>query len=321
MLNMERFKIQNICNKIKIQCRKFRYRERKIVKDKRNKIKYYVIRRPDRACGMFSYFLTTLGGIAEGRRRGLTPVVDFQNYTNAYLLPEEVGHRNAWEYYFLQPGNTSLQEALRHNHILANGFCRYDFPDPAPPIFQNAGGCLEYWRAVCRDNIQIMPELEEKIEYAFQKYLYGKGRVLGVSCRGTDYNSQTAKNHPIQPTIEQVMEKIDEVLSGGGWDAIYLTVEDINYIHAFQKKYKNKLVVFERDYIDYDYNSQRLIGEYYDAKRKDDKRIRGENYLISMLLLTKCAGLITSITSGSTAVMLLADQFEYFYFFDMGYWR
>ena len=45
------------------------------------------------------------------------------------------------------------------------------------------------------------------------------------------------------------------------------------------------------------------------------------DYLISMLLLKECKGLITTITSGSVGIMCLADDFDYLYVFDLGYYQ
>ena len=72
----------------------------------------YIIRRHDPYVGLFSYFITILGGIAYADQNGYTPVVDMKNYPNAYLYDSEVKHVNAWEYYFTQPTSLSLEDAL-----------------------------------------------------------------------------------------------------------------------------------------------------------------------------------------------------------------
>ena len=72
----------------------------------------YIIHSGADHVGLFSYFLMILGGIAFADRNNLIPVVDMKNYRNNYLYGSEVGQINAWEYYFEQPGNVSLDDAL-----------------------------------------------------------------------------------------------------------------------------------------------------------------------------------------------------------------
>ena len=74
---------------------------------KRNK-KVYIVRRAAHNVGLFSYFITTLGGIAYADKNNMTPVVDLKNLLNTYLETDEVGKINMWEYYFMQPSNIIL---------------------------------------------------------------------------------------------------------------------------------------------------------------------------------------------------------------------
>jgi hypothetical protein len=50
-----------------------------------NKPKYFIVRRRDANCGLFSYFITMLGGIKYAVDHGYLPVVDMKNYPNTYL--------------------------------------------------------------------------------------------------------------------------------------------------------------------------------------------------------------------------------------------
>lgn len=83
---------------------------------------YYIIRRKLTDVGLFSNFIVFAGHIRYALTKGWLPVVDMQNYPNAYLAPEKFGKENAWEYYFEQPLRIGLEQAYNgENVILSNG--------------------------------------------------------------------------------------------------------------------------------------------------------------------------------------------------------
>ena len=61
---------------------------------------FYVIRRRDVYCGLFSLYITTLARIDEAVKAGYIPIVDMQNSFNLYLEKEKIGKEDAWEYFF-----------------------------------------------------------------------------------------------------------------------------------------------------------------------------------------------------------------------------
>lgn len=281
----------------------------------------YIIRRADPTVGLFSYFITILGALAYADEKGYTPVVDMKNYMNAYLYPSELGRVNSWEYFFEQPGGVSLEEALScRKYITGRDSIRFPCPGwPAENIrelFANTGGKLDYWRGICRKYISLSQEVLALLEKETQKFS-GK-RVLGVSLRGTDYIALRPHGHPVQPTAEQAIAKAQEVMTAGNYDAIYLAVEDAGYIKVFRDAFGEKLVLSDRNAIDFDYNAGKLIMHYWTDRRENDKYLTGLEYLVSMLMLIKCNGLITSMTSGAAGVMCLSEGFEYLHVFDLG---
>ncbi len=58
----------------------------------RNKT-FYVIRRRDAYCGIFSIYMTTLARIDEALKNGFIPVVDMQNSFNIYLNKKRLGRK------------------------------------------------------------------------------------------------------------------------------------------------------------------------------------------------------------------------------------
>ena len=261
-----------------------------------------------------------MGAIAYAEKKGYTPVVDMKHYPNIYLYDDEVGKVNSWEYYFEQPGGLSLEKALScRKYIISKDSMHHYFRAQGYIDFYNRDGELDYWRGICRKYIRFSKPVLDVIEHESQKFA-GK-RVLGVSVRGTDYTSRKPAHHPVQPTIEQAVAKAREVFGTGTYDAVYLATEDKNIIVAFREAFGEKLILPDRDAIDYDPSADKWITECFSDRRENDKYLTGLEYLVSMLMLTKCTGLITSQTAGSTAIMYLSDGWEYLYVFELGFYK
>ena len=266
--------------------------------------------------GLFSFFITILGGISFADKNNFIPVVDMKNYKNSYLYDNELHQVNVWEYYFEQPGNIPLETALScQKYILGKDTGLHEWPPQTAEFFYNKNGALDYWRGLCKKYIRFKPAVLEKLK-ELQEKTKGK-KILGVSIRGTDYVAMKPHGHPIQPTPEQVIEKVHDALHEKNFDAVYLTTEDKKILAKFQTAFGEKLITLNRDYINFDYDDDKWIMAYV-AERKNDRYLRGLEYLVSMLFLTKCQGLITSMTSGSSGVMCLSEGFEYLYVFDLG---
>jgi len=292
---------------------------RKISFSSKNKTKtMYIIRRGDSKVGLFSYFITALGGIAYADARGWIPVVDMKNYANTYLLTEEISKKNSWDYFFNQPNEYSLDEALASkNVIMGRKTPTYSFPRDNINFFHNVNGELDYWRSICKKYVTLNVKVIERLEH--EKLIFNGKKVLGVSCRGTDYVAIKPKNHPIQPSVDMVIKKVIDAISNEGFDAVYLATEDSNIINEFKKYFKDTLLMLNREYVNYEYDKKDFV-TIYSTNREDDKYYQGMDYLISMLLLRECNGLVTSMTSGTVGLMCLTEKFNYLHVFNLGYY-
>ena len=265
--------------------------------------------------GLLAVFRYFLGGIAYADRRGLLPVIDMKNTPNAYLFDDEVGHVNAWEYYFLQPSGIPLEEAERSGDAVALEVDKFPVPRQDISTFLNKNGELDYWRDICRKYIHFSRPVVEALGREQAKFA-GK-KVLGVSLRGTDYIMLKIHDHPVQPTPEQVIAKASEVMASQNYDALYLSTEDKNIAEEFKNVFGDKLLLPEGEYIDYKPSADKWI-TMYSTHRDNDKYLMGLEYLVSKLALTKCDGLITSMTNGTVIVMCLSEGFDYLHVFDLG---
>jgi len=125
----------------------------------------YIIHRHADNVGLFSYFVTILGGIAFADKYNLIPVVDMKNYRNSYLYDNEVKRVNSWEYYFEQPGNISLEDALScKKYIMGLDTAKHNWPSQNIELFYNQDGELDYWRKICRKYIRFKPEVIDRVK-------------------------------------------------------------------------------------------------------------------------------------------------------------
>lgn len=140
--------------------------------------------------------------------------------------------------------------------------------------------------------------------------------ALGVFIRGTDYVHLRPEGHPVQPTVEQLMNKIDAFLSSYKVSKIYVVTEDYGIFQKLKDRY-GSMVFSADDNFAYEYDEK--TGGYVESTFNNDPYERGKSYLLRLLLLLKCEYLITSRATGSDFVLdYKQSEFKAQYIFDLG---
>lgn len=293
---------------------KYKWRERKVSYGKENRNKqFYVVRRANAKVGLFSLVLTNLGYIKYALEQGYIPVVDMQNYDSFYQ-GMNMYDKNMWEYYFEQPCGYTMEEIKQSKRIiLGNGIITGDveYPDDSLAYDEKK---LGHWKRVASEYLIVNKKIAKEANEVADE-LFGSSRVLGVLARGTDYVNMKPYNHPIQPTVEQLIQKIDEVLFKMNCNKIYLATEDRGIFDKLREKYGNKVIALDVER--YETKGKQNINDVCRTQEKDDY-IMAKEYLISMLLLSKCNCLVAGNTSGSIGALLLNKKYEYQYIFNLG---
>lgn len=294
---------------------KFKWREKKLSFGNENTDKYfYVIRRAPEEIGLFSYVLTFLGMIVYALDKGFIPVIDMQNYGNMFLEKDEIGKVNSWEYYFKQPAGYSLKEIQNSRHVILSKAVDLNW-------FRYPGFSLIYdiderqrWRLFCKENIVLQQDVIKKRDILVSKLFQGQ-KVIGVICRGTDYLNLRPKDHPVQPSIEDIIIKTKELMLRNLCERVYLATEDEQIYLKIKKVFGDKLLV----------NDTRRYLNTYDAKLSEivkekgiNKRKNGEDYLLNILLLSKCNCLVAGCSGGLYGALLMTEGYEEEYIFDLG---
>lgn len=262
---------------------------------------------------MANYFYV-LSHLCYARERGWTPVVDQLNYPvyNSQSMPIN-GSENAWEYFWEQPGDVTLEEAYRSRHAVLSkrswfwewdmGYAVEHYTDAETVAFyaELAGmtSLNEATRAhVERQRAHFLPEGE---------------KVLGVNVRTGGYARQSAehgKGHPIQPELDELISITNEKMTEWGMDRVFLACETEHAIASFKEAFGEKLIAYPRQRAE-------LGTEYLPDREKsiylpDRSYQTALDYLTEMEILSACNGLIGSVTSGFRyAIVRNANRFEH----------
>ena len=272
--------------------------------------KYVVIQREGNHLGLMSYVITNLGAINKFDNKGYIPVIDMMNVKNQYISDKQIGKVNTWEYFFEQPAGISMEDIKEKEYIIFDKVVR-NRPNDSIKFFLNKK--INYkWRNIAKKYLKLKPEIEELINTHYSNYFKKGDKVLGVLARGTDYVALKPFRHPVQPTVDQMIAKVDEVFNKYKYDKIFLATEDSNIYDVFRKKYGNKLITHVQKR--YSINKKMFLSEIEDK----DVYKKGLNYLISIVLLSKCNAFVGCVTSGTVAVQLFNPHYEYEYYFNLG---
>ena len=255
--------------------------------------RYLLIRPMSRTQGILSTYFYVMNNVKWAIENNYIPYVDFETELCQYYTGREInGTKNAWEYYFDQPSNLTKNDILTKKNVLLSGWTigkKYainQIPKTVDALRD------ENVIALVKNNIPIKDYIYQianaKINSMFA------GNVLGVFMRGTDYVKLKPKGHAVQPTLEQVVEKIDEYLKKHSVDKIYVVTEDFGYFSALKEKYGD-MVFSGDDYFIKNYDAN----DYVESAFDNDPYERGLNYIVRILLLNQCNYLISGVTNGS----------------------
>ena len=279
--------------------------------------KFLVIRRNDR-CGLGSYIVTNIRYIDRAIKNNMIPVVDMKNYDNAYHTSSTIGQKNVWEYYFEQPYICyGLDEVYQSQNVHLTDI-RILPPKTGEPDFTmnffNNDSSIGHFRKIAHEYIRLSSKTNALINEEYKKIIFDDDYVLGVVLRGTDYTWLRPKNHPIQPSIEEIIRKCKDVMSERGCNKIFLATEDKVIYDSFINEFGEKCVSNNKMFVDY--TGGGINGYVFD--RPNDGYLRGVEYLTTMVILAKCNCLVAGRCGASVVATILSDGYDYSYYYDLG---
>lgn len=127
----------------------------------------------------------------------------------------------------------------------------------------------------------------------------------------------------MQPSIDEVVSLCRDKMTEYGFKRIYLATEEKDFFSRFESEFPGKVITNQRQYFDSFYNldnskKQARISQVHFA-RDNDSYLKSLEYLSSLNILSKCAGLIAGSTGGSRfALIMNNNQYEYAHLFNKG---
>ncbi|MBQ7152194.1 MAG: hypothetical protein IJR94_08090 [Synergistaceae bacterium] len=269
-------------------------------------LRFFLIRSEGTDEGLMSLYIGRLREIYWSFQNNFVPFVDWKNYRTQYNIDSPVyGSLNAWEYYFEQPSNFSLEEIYQSRRVKLSGWKFFERPQ-------------EFFISdeILYEMTQRVPVKKYIREIADEKIKSnGINNMIGLLVRGTDYVKIKPAGHAVAPTPEQAAEKLDEFLLKYGARKIFLATEDENIYKFFLDKYGDLIYTSDKNLI------KNYSGHDYVANEINSKNMYqfGLDYLVKMICLSECKFLITSKTAGSEFARILNHgRYLEKYIFDLG---
>ncbi|GMO40352.1 MAG: hypothetical protein Ta2B_20240 [Termitinemataceae bacterium] len=318
--------LRNLVFKVLYLADKIWKRERRVSFGNENPDKtFYIIKcgiKTIEGAGVFGMVEYVLGHIDYALKRAWIPVVDFQNINNQYLEPAFLGKENAWEYFFMQPMAYTLKDIEHSKNIVIS--IRSAWPGKNYVIQQDLlvknKNYLKHYKDLFVKYIKYTNSMQEYLDSEYKRILDGKGRVLGVLCRGTDYVLHSPPSHPIQPDAIEVIKKAEVVMKEQNCSFVYIATESQENYNLFKNHFGEKLLDSgQKRFCNDDFINVRWLAQVH-FNRENDRRMRGIEYCSTINLLSKCTCFIGGLTTGTCAAHIQADNYEYDYVWDLGYY-
>ncbi len=256
---------------------------------------FYVLSRFTRyRDGLFSHIYSYLEQLLWIDKHDVIPVVDMMNYRNQYLEDDKFGLENSWEYYFEPLSDIPLEEVYDSRNVILGYDKRSDF--------SNLSNELESYSMVWKKYIHMKPDIEKKINAKIKTLFDGKERILGVLYRGTDYKQLKLKKVPVQPDLPELFELIDAEFARGSYDGIFVSSESEYALEEFKNRYGHNVIYTDQKR--FSDTKGKWLSEI-EFNRKDDRYLRGYEYLETIMILSECTSLIAGICHGSICAKII----------------
>lgn len=274
---------------------------------------FYVIGIDYDTQGLLAIVKNVLIHIEYAKDKGYVPIVDMKNFSSQFRPDNSI---NAWELFFRQPKGYDLADISNSKNIILS---RNIDTWLGHSIFLDI---LDKEQRVRHDKLQriykecIVPgeNLANHIESITSQIIGNKTNILGVLCRGTDYTQKKPHGHPVQPTFEQLCQKVDEFLDQYDINFIYVATEDAEYLDNFKLRYGDKVLYINQKRfgkLQVDFISQMGMQHYDLLKLNMD-------YYASLNILAHCDYFIGGRTAGTIGVSFMANEYKDYYYFRLG---
>ena len=240
------------------------------------------------------------------------PVVDMQSYDNEYSRTRE---ENIWDFFYQQPGNVSLNEAFTSKKIVLRecipgwwGYFRWN-PRDIFDYGRNQQRFYEIWSTYFKLNKEISQEFDK----IFCKLISDDSNILGCSFRGTDYLENKPYGHYVQPSIEQGICAVKEMMQKNRCKKLIVSTEDAQIYEAYQNEFGKNMIALNDNH----YTSAKELWKTVENSKNAKHEVY--KYLLSKYIIAKCNYFIGGINGGTMTILgMNRGRFKETYFFRLG---
>lgn len=275
----------------------------------------YIIRPDSEDCveGLMSLFIRTMVKIDYARRMGYIPYVDYLHYKTQYYN----GKDNVWEYYFSQPFSIETSGIQKGRNVILSGVTIRNPGDKTlfrDNIFYDRENCRKCYNLIWR-NIDLSKDVKMLVQR--EMTFIDIEKCIGVYIRGTDYILLKPTGEHVQPSIIQLCEKVEEFIQKYEGTSVFLVTEDQKYYDEMRSRFGNKILTVTFDSFINNYEGKSFLSK--SGVLNPDKKKRGMDYLVKIILLSRCRYFVGAITMGSIAAYAMnGGKYEDEYVFDLG---
>lgn len=281
-----------------------------------DKIFYLIRPRKDGIEGLLSLFWNVIRNIDYAKEKNYIPVVDFKNYKSQYSMND---YDNVWEYYFTQPSNYSLEEVYKSKNIIISGLeTQWYKKELYKANYEQK--VLEELHQMIFKHIDFSEEVKKRVSQEISDININLESTVGLYLRGTDYVNLKPSGHPIQPTVDQAIEVVDSYIKKYQPTSLFLVTEDGEIYDEIKAKYGDRCVTPKYEKYIYNYDGKSFLSnDKCIDELADNAYERGMNYLIKMIILSRCAYVIGGNTNGMWAVNVFSkNRFKDHFIFELG---
>ena len=266
--------------------------------------------------GLASLFIQALRWVEYADKMGYVPFVDFENYKTQY----HVDGINAWDLFFNQPSDMTLEELYKSKNVILSGVSLKKTIDET--LFKNTvffdNNLLNRCKRLLLSREFINKRIKSIVEEEAARL--GVEDCIGVYIRGTDYVRLKPSGEYAQPSIESVISKVEEFKESYSDSSVFLVTEDKGYYERMSKKFGKDLRITSNDTFVENYDGNDFLYKTF----VDNGRIieRATEYIVKIVLLSRCKYFVGTITNGSIiSYCLNGGNYMDQYIFDMGYYK
>ena len=285
----------------------------------KNQDKTILIVRPnseDGIQGLMSLLIQTSRWIQYAYDNDYVPFIDFKTYKTQYYD----GLNNSWDFFFEQPEKIKFDEVYNSKNVIISGvslrirlddtlFREYIFRDEL--ALQRSHELLKKSIRFSKEVLDVVSEENSHIHVE---------ECIGVYIRGTDYVKLKPAGEYKQPNIQDVCDKVRGFINKYIDKKIFLVTEDADYYKIMRSEFQEKICIVSFDSFISGYNGRDYLSNT--QLLNENRKKRGMDYLIKIILLSRCKYLISSITMGSiVAYCFNGGKYEDKYIFDIGYYE